>query len=166
MVASLDPTAMKLDDAPGNREPEAGALRLARSKRLENRRSVAAGKSGPVIANTDRHHVRRILDRYLDASLVTRLNGVAHHVLDRYAKALGIDLACRDRRVGERINSRAALRFDRGGDPYRQRQVVTERLAEASGLLPQGVSPPQLSPLSSSMEYLVHFGFTHRSPRP
>ncbi|HEX5123542.1 MAG TPA: efflux RND transporter permease subunit, partial [Rhodanobacteraceae bacterium] len=50
--------------------------------------------------------------------------------------------------------------FDRGGDPYRQRQVVTERLAEAGGSLPQGVSPPQLSPLSSSMEYLVHFGFT------
>jgi CzcA family heavy metal efflux pump len=50
--------------------------------------------------------------------------------------------------------------FDRGGDPYRQRQVVTERLAEASSLLPDGVGAPQLSPLSSSMEYLVHFGYT------
>ena len=56
--------------------------------------------------------------------------------------------------------------FDRGGDPYRQRQVVTERLAEAGGLLPQGVSPPQLSPLSSSMEYLVHFGFTSDTLSP
>src|SRR5689334_17149202 len=56
--------------------------------------------------------------------------------------------------------------FDRGGDPYRQRQVVTERLAEAGGSLPQGVSPPQLSPLSSSMEYLVHFGFTSDSLSP
>ena len=28
--------------------------------------------------------------------------------------------------------------FDRGGDPYRQRQVVTERLAEFAGLLPAG----------------------------
>jgi CzcA family heavy metal efflux pump len=56
--------------------------------------------------------------------------------------------------------------FDRGGDPYRQRQVVTERLAEASGLLPQGVSSPQLSPLSSSMEYLVHFGFTSDTLTP
>jgi CzcA family heavy metal efflux pump len=56
--------------------------------------------------------------------------------------------------------------FNRGGDPYRQRQVVTERLAEASGLLPQGVSPPQLSPLSSSMEYLVHFGFTSDTLSP
>src|SRR6202047_192950 len=50
--------------------------------------------------------------------------------------------------------------FDRGGDPYRQRQVVTERLAEFAGVLPQGVSAPLLSPLSSSMEYLVHFGYT------
>ncbi|MGH3493304.1 MAG: efflux RND transporter permease subunit, partial [Sciscionella sp.] len=50
--------------------------------------------------------------------------------------------------------------FDRRGDPYRQRQVITERLAEAAGVLPVGVGPPLLSPLSSSMEYLEHFGFT------
>src|SRR6202167_174101 len=50
--------------------------------------------------------------------------------------------------------------FTRGGDPYRQRQLVTERLTESSGLLPSGTGPPLLSPLSSSMEYLVHFGFT------
>jgi CzcA family heavy metal efflux pump len=50
--------------------------------------------------------------------------------------------------------------FDRTGDPYRQRQVVTERLAEFAGMLPQGVGAPLLSPLSSSMEYLVHFGYT------
>jgi CzcA family heavy metal efflux pump len=50
--------------------------------------------------------------------------------------------------------------FGRGGDPYRQRQVVTERLSEAAGLLPAGAGPPLLSPLSSSMEYLVHFGYT------
>ena len=50
--------------------------------------------------------------------------------------------------------------FDRSGDPYRQRQVVTERLAETAGLLPEGTGAPLLSPLSSSMEYLVHFGYT------
>lgn len=50
--------------------------------------------------------------------------------------------------------------FSRGGDPYRQRQVITERLADSSALLPRGVGPPLLSPLSSSMEYLLHFGFT------
>ena len=56
--------------------------------------------------------------------------------------------------------------FDRSGDPYRQRQVVTERLADAAGLLPEGVGPPLLSPLSSSMEYLVHFGFTSAKLSP
>jgi CzcA family heavy metal efflux pump len=56
--------------------------------------------------------------------------------------------------------------FDRRGDPYRQRQVVTERLAEARGLLPQGVAAPRLSPLSSSMEYLLHFGFTSERLSP
>jgi CzcA family heavy metal efflux pump len=56
--------------------------------------------------------------------------------------------------------------FDRTGDPYRQRQVVTERLADAAGLLPAGVGPPLLSPLSSSMEYLVHFGFTSTKLSP
>src|ERR1700737_3388859 len=50
--------------------------------------------------------------------------------------------------------------FNRGGDPYRQRQVVKERLAEFPSLLPEGVRAPLLSPLSSSMEYLVHFGYT------
>jgi CzcA family heavy metal efflux pump len=50
--------------------------------------------------------------------------------------------------------------FARGGDPYRQRQVVAERLAESASLLPEGAGVSQLSPLSSSMEYLVHFGYT------
>src|SRR5579872_3440937 len=56
--------------------------------------------------------------------------------------------------------------FDRSGDPYRQRQVVTERLAESAGLLPEGVAAPLLSPLSSSMEYLVHFGYTSNRLSP
>src|SRR5207237_4041531 len=40
------------------------------------------------------------------------------------------------------------------------RQVAAERLAQAAALLPAGAGPPLLSPLSSSMEYLLHFGFT------
>jgi CzcA family heavy metal efflux pump len=56
--------------------------------------------------------------------------------------------------------------FDRAGDPYRQRQVVTERLAESAVLLPPGVGAPLLSPLSSSMEYLVHFGYTSERLTP
>src|SRR5579872_2703423 len=58
------------------------------------------------------------------------------------------------------------VEFVRGGDPYRQRQVVTERLAESASLLPEGVGAPLLSPLSSSMEYLVHFGFTSERMSP
>src|SRR6202043_2816772 len=54
--------------------------------------------------------------------------------------------------------------FNRGGDPYRQRQVVTERLAGFAGVLPQGVGAPLLSPLSLSMEDLLHFGYTRERP--
>jgi CzcA family heavy metal efflux pump len=50
--------------------------------------------------------------------------------------------------------------FARAGDPLSQRQAVAERLAEFSASLPRGVGAPLMSPLSSSMEYLVHFGFT------
>jgi CzcA family heavy metal efflux pump len=50
--------------------------------------------------------------------------------------------------------------FKRRGNPYRQRQVVTERLSGAASILPAGAGPPLLSPLSSSMQYLEHFGFT------
>jgi Cu/Ag efflux pump CusA len=56
--------------------------------------------------------------------------------------------------------------FDRSGDPYRQRQLVTERLTEFAGALPPGVAAPLLSPLSSSMEYLLHFGFTSAALSP
>jgi CzcA family heavy metal efflux pump len=56
--------------------------------------------------------------------------------------------------------------FGRGSNPYLQRQVINERLADASALLPAGVGPPLLSPLSSSMEYLVHFGFTSERLSP
>jgi Cu/Ag efflux pump CusA len=62
----------------------------------------------------------------------------------------------------------AAIRvvFGRESDPYVQRQVISERLAEASTLLPAGVGPARLSPLSSSMEYLLHFGFTSERLSP
>src|ERR1700733_12115964 len=56
--------------------------------------------------------------------------------------------------------------FGRDSDPYLQRQVITERLAESARLLPPGVGAPLLSPLSSSMEYLLHFGFTSERLSP
>ena len=56
--------------------------------------------------------------------------------------------------------------FSRNSDPYLQRQAISERLADAAALLPSGVGVPQLSPLSSSMEYLLHFGFTSDTLSP
>jgi len=56
--------------------------------------------------------------------------------------------------------------FGRDSDPYLQRQVISERLADSATLLPPGVGAPLLSPLSSSMEYLVHFGFTSDTLSP
>ena len=56
--------------------------------------------------------------------------------------------------------------FGRNSDPYLQRQVITERLTDAGALLPPGVGQPLLSPLSSSMEYLLHFGFTSERLSP
>ena len=62
----------------------------------------------------------------------------------------------------------AAIRvvFGRGSDAYLQRQFISERLAESGALLPAGVGPARLSPLSSSMEYLLHFGFTSERISP
>src|ERR1700691_2304974 len=48
------------------------------------------------------------------------------------------------RRTSSQGLSAIQVVFDRGGDPYRQRQVVTERLAEFAGLPPQGVGAPLL----------------------
>jgi CzcA family heavy metal efflux pump len=56
--------------------------------------------------------------------------------------------------------------FDRARDPLRQRQAVAERLEEFSESLPRGIAAPLMSPLSSSMEYLVHFGFTSDTLSP
>jgi CzcA family heavy metal efflux pump len=56
--------------------------------------------------------------------------------------------------------------FDQAGDPLHQRQSVAERLAEFSETLPHGAAAPLMSPLSSSMEYLVHFGFTSDTLNP
>ena len=49
--------------------------------------------------------------------------------------------------------------FRSGEDPYRARQVVAERIAEAAGRLPANVSAPSLSPLTSSTMDLLKIGF-------
>ncbi|MDE2150322.1 MAG: efflux RND transporter permease subunit [Gammaproteobacteria bacterium] len=63
--------------------------------------------------------------------------------------------------------SKIQIVFDDGVDPYRQRQLVGEKLAAAATLLPVGIGVPTLSPLSSSTLVIEGIGFTSTrlSPR-
>ncbi|HPE31371.1 MAG TPA: efflux RND transporter permease subunit, partial [Parvularculaceae bacterium] len=56
--------------------------------------------------------------------------------------------------------------FRDGEDPYRARQVVAERIAEAAGRLPANVSAPSLSPLTSSTMDLLKIGFVSDTLSP
>lgn len=56
--------------------------------------------------------------------------------------------------------------FRNGEDPYRARQVVAERIAEAAGRLPANVSAPSLSPLTSSTMDLLKIGFVSDTMSP
>ncbi len=51
------------------------------------------------------------------------------------------------------------VRFARGADPYRVRQLLAENLARVGGL-PDGVSPPRLLPLSTPGATVLRIGFT------
>lgn len=48
-------------------------------------------------------------------------------------------------------------------DIYRDRQLVTERLQQAQNQLPQGVEPPQISPISSPLGAVVKYAFTSQT---
>jgi len=50
--------------------------------------------------------------------------------------------------------------FDDDTDIYRNRQLVTERLADAAGELPPGTGPPLAVPLSSSSATILTVGLT------
>jgi Cu/Ag efflux pump CusA len=52
------------------------------------------------------------------------------------------------------------LIFQDGTDIYRARQLVTERLGELAGQLPEGVRPPRLEPLTATTGRLLTVGFT------
>jgi CzcA family heavy metal efflux pump len=58
------------------------------------------------------------------------------------------------------------LIFQDGTDIYRARQLVTERLSEAAGQLPEEVKPPRLGPLTSSTGRLLIIGFTSEKRSP
>jgi CzcA family heavy metal efflux pump len=50
--------------------------------------------------------------------------------------------------------------FNWGTDIYQARQLVTERLQQASGKLPQGVETPQISPITSPVGTVIKYAFT------
>ncbi|GJD51640.1 Cobalt-zinc-cadmium resistance protein CzcA [Methylobacterium crusticola] len=56
--------------------------------------------------------------------------------------------------------------FRAGSDVFRNRQLVTERLAAAAGRLPQGVQPPAMTPLTSSTSTVLLVGLTSAARSP
>jgi len=53
--------------------------------------------------------------------------------------------------------------FKAGSDIYRDRQVVSERLAEAAQRLPQNIPPPTITPLTSSSSTVLVIGLTSKT---
>lgn len=53
--------------------------------------------------------------------------------------------------------------FDWDTDIYQARQLVTERLQQAQNKLPEGVEPPQLSPISSPIGTVLQYAFTSQT---
>ncbi|UWU47569.1 AcrB/AcrD/AcrF family protein [Limnospira platensis C1] len=50
--------------------------------------------------------------------------------------------------------------FDQEADIYQARQAVTERLQQVMSQLPQGIHPPEISPLVSPLGTILQYAFT------
>ncbi|WP_449417226.1 efflux RND transporter permease subunit [Phormidium nigroviride] len=50
--------------------------------------------------------------------------------------------------------------FDQNADIYKARQSVTERLQQVTNQLPEGVHPPEISPLASPLGTILQYAFT------
>jgi cation efflux system protein involved in nickel and cobalt tolerance len=50
--------------------------------------------------------------------------------------------------------------FDQDADIYKARQAVTERLQQVTNQLPEGVHPPEISPLASPLGTILQYAFT------
>ncbi|MFM2315297.1 MAG: hypothetical protein RLZZ04_4573, partial [Cyanobacteriota bacterium] len=84
-------------------------------------------------------------------SLVTRpiesaINGTPGVEIVRSSSAVGISVV--------------KVIFGWDTEIYRARQLVTERLQQAQSQLPQGVEPPQISPVSSPLGAVIKYAFT------
>jgi CzcA family heavy metal efflux pump len=84
-------------------------------------------------------------------SLVTRpiesaINGTPGVEIVRSSSAVGISVV--------------KIIFGWDTEIYRARQLVTERLQQAQSQLPQGVEPPQISPVSSPLGAIIKYAFT------
>jgi nickel/cobalt tolerance cation efflux system protein len=56
--------------------------------------------------------------------------------------------------------SMVSVVFDQEADIYRARQSVTERLQQVTNQLPEGVHPPEISPLASPLGTILMYAFT------
>ncbi|MBD2093364.1 efflux RND transporter permease subunit [Microcoleus sp. FACHB-1515] len=56
--------------------------------------------------------------------------------------------------------SMVSVVFDQDADIYRARQSVTERLQQVTNQLPEGVHPPEISPLASPLGTILQYAFT------
>jgi len=56
--------------------------------------------------------------------------------------------------------------FSDHADVYRVRQMVSERLSQTAGLLPQGVKSPKMGPLTSSTSLMLAIGLTSTNLTP
>lgn len=50
--------------------------------------------------------------------------------------------------------------FDQDADIYKARQAVTERLQQVTNQLPEGIQPPEISPLASPLGTILQYAFT------
>lgn len=50
--------------------------------------------------------------------------------------------------------------FDQNADIYKARQAVTERLQQVTNQLPEGIHPPEISPLVSPLGTILQYAFT------
>ncbi|MDX2243226.1 MAG: efflux RND transporter permease subunit [Leptolyngbyaceae cyanobacterium bins.302] len=84
-------------------------------------------------------------------SLVTRpiesaVNGLPILETVRSSSALGLSVV--------------RIVFKQNTEIYRARQLVAERLQEVGNQMPQGVHPPQISPITAPLGTILHYAFT------